>query len=311
MIIKREKENKIKVYVAGKFRDGNLPNYIEDINQTPGFEVTWNWSLYRELGKSMAAEKDIDGVKKSKVFIAVMDHLKYPYKGTFTELGCALCDENKKIIIVTGNINLENEESYSEASKNCFFWHPYIIHISNFNKSIKIIKSIYYPRNRKILILGYGRHGKDSVADIIKEKTKLKHISSSMMANKLVVYDKLKTRYNYKTEEECFEDRANHREEWYQLICEYNKEDKSKLTKEILKEHDMYVGLRDKIEFDHVKDLFDFILWVDASKRCSNLPFDSTLKIGKEYADIIIDNNGTMNQLIDKTIRLLKFLDLM
>ena len=34
---------------------------------------------------------------------------------------------------------------------------------------------------------------------------------------------------------ECFEDRVNHRSEWFDLITNYNKEDRTRLTKEILK----------------------------------------------------------------------------
>jgi hypothetical protein len=44
----------------------------------------------------------------------------------------------------------------------------------------------------------------------------------------------LKVKYGYKTSEECFEDRVNHRSEWYDMICEYNLNDKAKLAKGIL-----------------------------------------------------------------------------
>jgi hypothetical protein len=45
-----------------------------------------------------------------------------------------------------------------------------------------------------------------------------------------------------------FEDRVNHRSEWYDMICEYNLNDKAKLAKGILEITDCYVGMRDRNE---------------------------------------------------------------
>jgi dephospho-CoA kinase len=161
----------------------------------------------------------------------------------------------------------------------------------------------------KICILGHCRHGKDSMAEILQEHFDLKFKSSSEAASDIFIYDALKEKYGYTTPEECFEDRVNHRAEWYQLICEYNIEDKARLAKDILKHTDAYVGMRDYREIKECikQNIFDLIVWVDASDRLP--PEDkSSFNIDKSDADIIIDNNGTYDEFKDKVIRLGKSL---
>lgn len=159
-------------------------------------------------------------------------------------------------------------------------------------------------KNKKLLILAHMRSGKDTLAEILNKHFYLKFESSSMAALKIFIFDALKEQYGYKTLEECFNDRLNHRKEWYDLICDYNKEDKAKLAKKILEDSDCYVGMRDKNELDECikQDLFSLIVWVDASER---LPPESSesFKIDKSCADIIIDNNGTLEEFEKKVIR--------
>ena len=93
----------------------------------------------------------------------------------------------------------------------------------------------------KVLIIGHARHGKDSMAEILNKEFGLKFESSSQSAANIFLYDMLKDKYGYKTPEECFEDRVNHRQEWYEAIVEYNKDDRAKLAKGILERSDCYV----------------------------------------------------------------------
>jgi len=157
----------------------------------------------------------------------------------------------------------------------------------------------------KLLLIGHCRHGKDSMAEILQENFGLKFKSSSQAAAEIFIYDALKEKYGYNTPEECFEDRVNHRAEWHQLICEYNIEDKARLAKGILEKADCYVGMRDYREIKECinQELFDLIIWVDASER---LPLEdsSSFNIDKEDADIIIDNNGTYEEFETRVIRL-------
>jgi len=161
----------------------------------------------------------------------------------------------------------------------------------------------------KLCIVGSARHGKDSMAEILEEHFELKFKSSSQAAAEIFIYDALKEKYGYSTPEECFEDRVNHRSEWYELICDYNIEDKAKLAKGILNYTDCYVGMRDSREIKECikQNLFDLIVWVDASDR---LPQEdkSSFNIDKSDADIIIENNGTYDEFKEKVIRLGKSL---
>jgi dephospho-CoA kinase len=156
----------------------------------------------------------------------------------------------------------------------------------------------------KLLIISHKRWGKDTMAEFLRNEIGLKFISSSQAAADIFIYDKLKNKYGYKTSEECFEDRVNHRAEWYDLICEYNKEDKTKLAKGILELANCYVGMRDRNEIDECikQGLFDLIVWVDASERLPEEDKDS-FNIDKSCADIIIDNNGDLESFKKRVIR--------
>lgn len=151
----------------------------------------------------------------------------------------------------------------------------------------------------KILILGNARHGKDTLAERLNEHFGMTFKSSSEMAMELFIFDEIAEQFNYSTMEQCFEDRVNHRTLWYKMICGYNKEDKARLTKDILKVYDCYVGMRDLEEFKASKDLFDVIIWVDASKRLET--DENTNKIPMDAADMVITNNGTFEDFDNKS----------
>lgn len=160
-------------------------------------------------------------------------------------------------------------------------------------------------KNTTICLLGNCRHGKDTLAEILQDEFGLNFISSSQAAADIFLYDMLKEKYGYKDSVECFEDRVNHRQEWYEAICDYNKHDRARLAKGILELADCYVGMRDRDEITECinQGLFDLIIWVDASDR---LPLEdaSSFNIDKSCADIIVDNNGTYEEFKQRVIRL-------
>lgn len=159
----------------------------------------------------------------------------------------------------------------------------------------------------KLLIIGHARHGKDSLAEILSVEYGLTFVSSSQAAADIFIYDELKDKYGYTNSVECFEDRVNHRAEWYDMICDYNKDDKAKLAKGILELADCYVGMRDRSEIVECmkQGLFDLIVWVDASER---LPLESenSFNIDKTCADIIIENNADFQTFKSKVKRIFK-----
>ena len=164
-------------------------------------------------------------------------------------------------------------------------------------------------QNKKVLIVGSARWGKDTLAEIWRDEFGFKFKSSSIAASEIFIYDSLKEKYGYKTPEECFEDRVNKRKEWYELITDFNKLDKAKLAKEILKTNDGYVGMRnsDEIEECRRQKIFDLVIWVDASERLPGESLES-FNIKIEDADIIIQNNKDYEDFRKKAINLGKII---
>ena len=150
----------------------------------------------------------------------------------------------------------------------------------------------------KLLVIGHGRHGKDTVCEILRDEYGYTFESSSQFCSKLFIYDKLKTKYNYSSEEECYADRHNHRAEWYNAICDYNVPDAATLGREMFDAYDIYCGLRNKREFFAMQNtgVFDYCIWVDRSDR---LPLEShkSMSLEQWMSDFTIDNNGDLSEL--------------
>lgn len=149
-----------------------------------------------------------------------------------------------------------------------------------------------------IIITGYAGHGKDTVCKYIEYKYNLKFISSSKKACDLFIFDALKAPMGYISKKACYNDRVNHRALWYELIRAYNHRDRARLGTVIHEQYHIYNGIRDLDEFKELKSkgLVSCTFWVDASKRLDAEP-ESSMKLSKEDADCIIDNNSTLNQL--------------
>jgi hypothetical protein len=150
----------------------------------------------------------------------------------------------------------------------------------------------------KLLIVGHARHGKDTVAEYFESKYGLQFASSSMHNAEHTVFPVLAPLYGYKTVQECFEDRGNHRSEWYDLIAARCKDDPATIGREIFEISDIYAGLRNKREFHGIKNagLIDCAIWVD---RSDHLPPEdkSSMSLEPWMTDYVIDNNGTLEQL--------------
>jgi len=146
----------------------------------------------------------------------------------------------------------------------------------------------------KLLIIGHGRHGKDTLAELLREVGGWTFASSSeWCADKVVRPAMADIGVDYPSSSACFEDRANHREFWKYAISEYN-QPKDRLVKEILAVNDIYVGLRSRDEFEASRHHFDRVIWVD---RSCKLPPDPTCDLLPADADIQVDNNAGLVQL--------------
>lgn len=154
----------------------------------------------------------------------------------------------------------------------------------------------------KLLIIGQARHGKDTMAEILRDELDISFCSSSYFCLEKVVYPIVKDHLGYTSEEECYEDRVNHRPLWFELIKMYSYRDKSKLTRELLAENDLYVGLRNREEFEAAKHMFDAVVWVDATSRLGDTEDRSSLTMTRDDADFVIYNNGTLAEFKESVV---------
>lgn len=169
----------------------------------------------------------------------------------------------------------------------------------------------------KILLLGHGRHGKDTVAEILRDTRGYRFTSSSFFcAEKIMMpaFAQVREQFMsqtaerrsawkdippaYSSADECFADRANHRAFWFKKIADYCYPDAASLAREIFAENDIYVGIRSAREFHAARNagVFDIAVWVDALGRLP--PEDaSSITVQPWMADFIIDNNGSLEDL--------------
>jgi hypothetical protein len=129
--------------------------------------------------------------------------------------------------------------------------------------------------------------------------------SSSRVACEKFIFQDLRKKHGYGSVKECFDDRVNHRQEWFQAICDFNRADPAKLAKILLQDNDIYCGMRSLKEFQSSKGLFDTSIWVDASERHPLEPSNSN-EMTLELADLVVDNNSDLESLRRKLTEICK-----
>lgn len=151
----------------------------------------------------------------------------------------------------------------------------------------------------KIVVMGYARHGKDTVCELLANKYGLKFTSSSWFCAERIAFPALKDKYGYKDVEECYNDRSNHRAEWFDLITAHNTPDKATLGREIFEENDVYCGIRNAREFHALRNagVFHWSIWVDATERGMPVEDKSSCTVEPWMADFVLDNNGSLEDL--------------
>jgi hypothetical protein len=153
-------------------------------------------------------------------------------------------------------------------------------------------------KNNKVslLIIGHGRHGKDSLGELIcKELPELTFTSSSWFFAEEMFNNQGGSTF-YSSVQECFDDRANYRELWRDKMVEYNTPNPSRLAQNILATSNLYIGMRTLREYEASKKLFNFIFYVDASERVKYV--DPTFEIKYNPKEMIfIDNNLDLENL--------------
>lgn len=154
----------------------------------------------------------------------------------------------------------------------------------------------------RLLIIGHGRHGKDSVGDILRDRYGLRAVSSSEFCAQKAVFPLVADLYP--DWQACYADRANHRDLWFHAIRAYNLRPGPMLAQQILVDHDIYTGMRSRAEFERARDEFDLVVWVDASDRLPPEPAGS-MELTRADAGFVLDNNGPVSALPGEVRRLM------
>ena len=132
----------MNVYVAGKFSQRTLILKKMEELETMGLQITFKWPIYIDMSLVEAAEKEIQGVQACDLLIVLMLDKTHDYRGTFTEIGCALA-LNKAIFIIN---DLEEYERFEEKEElkgyyesNCFYHHPRLFHCKSWTHCLNLI----------------------------------------------------------------------------------------------------------------------------------------------------------------------------
>lgn len=144
----------------------------------------------------------------------------------------------------------------------------------------------------KILVCGHSGHGKGEFCKLLGLST----ASSSEVATPYV-FERWGY-HHYATEQECHADRRNFKQKWFGIIQEFNAPDRTALARMVLKDHDVYDGMRCVREFDACREaqLFDLTVWVDASERVA--PQDAgSCTITQDMCGVLVTNNEGLDLL--------------
>lgn len=145
--------------------------------------------------------------------------------------------------------------------------------------------------SKRILIIGHGKHGKDTVAEMLRDHYGIRFMSSSRFAIDRAVWPLVKDTGVWKSADDLYNDRANHRDMLFHAIRAYNLVPGPSLAEQMFSEgYDCYVGMRSRDEFEKSRKDFRFVVWVDASRRCPPEP-GTSMELRREDADLVIDNN--------------------
>ncbi|MDZ7883032.1 MAG: hypothetical protein U5N53_09005 [Mycobacterium sp.] len=153
----------------------------------------------------------------------------------------------------------------------------------------------------RMMVVGHGRHGKDTAAEILRDTFGATFVSSSWFMAEKVIYPFFERTQpgRYASAQACYDDRANERATWFNLIAESNAADLTTLGRAIFDEYDLYVGNRNAREFHALRNagVFDVSIWIDATERLEYREPRTSLTIEPWMCDFVVDNNGSQADL--------------
>lgn len=157
-------------------------------------------------------------------------------------------------------------------------------------------------RRLRLAILGYGRTGKDTVGKWLHEHTPLRYSGST---SNVICAEIAKAKGI--TEEEAWRTRHEDRIFWYNFCNEFRKDDPALLARTLLQSSDLVIGLRDRLELKACRKekLFDLAIWLERY-----VTTDPTVTFTAADCDLIVTNNGTLEELYEKLTRITSVLKL-
>lgn len=170
-----------------------------------------------------------------------------------------------------------------------------------------------------ICIIGHGRHGKDTVAEMIAEEWPgFNYEYGTSWFASVIVFEHFKEHgwpatidllaadnftidHVYDSPAHCWANRHKHRKEWFDIIGEYNALDEGvALYRDCLEEQNILTGIRKTSEMEALKEhgLVDCTIWVHRD----GFPGESatSMELGIWDADFSIDNDGDLGDLRKK-----------
>ena len=152
----------------------------------------------------------------------------------------------------------------------------------------------------KILLVGYGRAGKDEGLGYLSAITGMKNAGCTSVYLTKYVAKELGI-----TESVAYATRHANRDIWFELGQKLRENDPGILLREAMEHGTLTGGVRDFAEIAAAREfnLVDLIVWVENVR----VPIDTTVKFGPEHCDVIVQNNGTMDEYQDKLRRLVAF----
>jgi len=148
-----------------------------------------------------------------------------------------------------------------------------------------------------IVVIGSAQHGKDTVGRLIEKHSDLKCTASSEVAMELFMFEDVFVKHGFKTIKDAYEGRFPFRKEMFESIQRYNKEDKTRLAREVLKQGNVYLGMRDPEElYACVEEgVFDVTLGIYDPRK----PLETHSKVVSVFqdSDYVIINDSSLEVL--------------
>lgn len=143
-----------------------------------------------------------------------------------------------------------------------------------------------------LAICGLGRHGKGTAARYLADHYGFTYQQSTSEAAAEIVFHALRDRYGYETVEQCWQDRAAHRDEWALVIDDHNRDDPAALYRAMVQHGNTIlegIRRRDELVACVERGLANLTIWIDAGLRVGT--GDVTCEIQPGDCDVVVDNN--------------------